>query len=127
MIRWVIVDAGPLTAFLDADDSWHGWAVERFRKIQGPLLTVEPVLTKVLWKWNRDKVLEEIRQRVREGLQGSAKRGDFMSVKEPIGDFAPLHMATQPVNNSTLLGLEIKAELQSNGFPHEPVGAGSKP
>ena len=55
MIRCVIVDAGPLTAFLDADDAWHGWAVERFKEFAGPLLTVEPVITEVLFLLRSDR------------------------------------------------------------------------
>ena len=54
MIRCVIVDAGPLTAFLDADDSWHSWAVERFKEFVGPLLTVEPVITEVMFLLRSD-------------------------------------------------------------------------
>jgi predicted nucleic acid-binding protein len=41
----VVVDTGPLTAFLDAGDAWHRWAVARFQEMEGPLVTVEPVLT----------------------------------------------------------------------------------
>ena len=55
MIRCVIVDTGPLTAFLDADDAWHSWAVERFKEFAGPLVTVEPVITEVLFLLRRDR------------------------------------------------------------------------
>lgn len=54
MIRRVIVDVGPLTAFMDAADAWHSWAVERFKEIEGPLLTVEPVLAEVAFLLKRN-------------------------------------------------------------------------
>lgn len=41
----VIVDTGPLVAFLVADDRHHSWAVARFRELPAPFLTCEPVLT----------------------------------------------------------------------------------
>jgi len=43
--RQVIVDTGPLVAFLVADDQHHAWAAERFRELPAPLWTCEPVLT----------------------------------------------------------------------------------
>lgn len=40
----VILDSGPLVAFLVDDDVHHAWAVERFSGLRPPLLTCEPVL-----------------------------------------------------------------------------------
>lgn len=54
MIRWVIVDAGPLAAFLDAADEWHRWALATFQEMKGPLLTVEPVLAEVSFLLKRN-------------------------------------------------------------------------
>lgn len=53
MIRWVIVDAGPLTAFMDAEDAWHSWAVKIFEEVEGPMLTVEPVIAEVMFLLKR--------------------------------------------------------------------------
>lgn len=53
MIRRVIVDAGPLTAFFNADDARHHWAVATLRQMEGPLLTVEPALTEVMFLLKR--------------------------------------------------------------------------
>jgi uncharacterized protein len=41
----VIVDAGPLVAFLNEREAHHGWAVDQFRLLPPFLLTCEPVLT----------------------------------------------------------------------------------
>jgi predicted nucleic acid-binding protein len=41
----VVVDAGPLVAWLDAADAWHEWAKSQFARLRPPLTTCEPVLT----------------------------------------------------------------------------------
>ncbi len=74
MIRGVIVDAGPLTAFLDADDAWHEWAVARFREFAGPLVTVEPVITEVLFLLRGDP---DAQDRMLRMVSGGALRVPF--------------------------------------------------
>lgn len=44
MTREVLLDTGPLVAFLDRRDSYHEWAKEQFAAFRAPLLTNEPVL-----------------------------------------------------------------------------------
>ena len=39
----VLLDSGPLVAYLNRTDQHHVWAVSRFEAIEGPLLTCEPV------------------------------------------------------------------------------------
>jgi uncharacterized protein len=41
----VVVDTGPIVAFLDADDQYHDWARAQFARLRPPLLTCEAVLT----------------------------------------------------------------------------------
>lgn len=41
----VVVDTGPIVAFLDADDQFHDWAKAQFGRLRPPLLTCEAVLT----------------------------------------------------------------------------------
>lgn len=43
MAQRVIVDAGPIVAYLVATDQFHGWAMEQFEAYQ-PFLTCEAVL-----------------------------------------------------------------------------------
>ena len=45
MKQCVIVDTGPLVAFLHRREAHHGWAGEQFRRFGAPLITCEPVLT----------------------------------------------------------------------------------
>ena len=40
----VIIDTGPLVAYLVRRDSDHEWAVTRFKQLQPPFLTCQPVL-----------------------------------------------------------------------------------
>jgi len=41
----IIVDTGPLVAFLVASDDHHAWAAAQFQRLPAPFLTCEPVLT----------------------------------------------------------------------------------
>lgn len=49
----IIVDTGPLTAFLVETDAHHDWAVDRFRELPAPFLTCEPVLTETFYLVSR--------------------------------------------------------------------------
>jgi predicted nucleic acid-binding protein len=42
--RNVVVDTGPLVAWLNARDGQHRWAKSQFARLRPPLLTCEPVL-----------------------------------------------------------------------------------
>ena len=41
----VIVDAGPIVAWLNARDAWHAWARDEFARLRPPLVTCEAVLS----------------------------------------------------------------------------------
>lgn len=41
----ILLDTGPLVAFLRRRDRYHQWTVEQFARIRPPALTCEPVLT----------------------------------------------------------------------------------
>ena len=41
----VVVDTGPIVALLDADETHHAWARDRFETLAPPLLTCEAVLS----------------------------------------------------------------------------------
>jgi predicted nucleic acid-binding protein len=44
-LKAVIVDTGPLVAFLNRRDRYHSWALEQFGSLPPPLLTCEAVLS----------------------------------------------------------------------------------
>jgi predicted nucleic acid-binding protein len=45
----VLLDTGPIVAFLKADDIHHAWAVDVFGQLRPPLLTCEPVLSEAVF------------------------------------------------------------------------------
>lgn len=45
----VIVDAGPLVAYLKKDDHDHAWAEAHFRELRAPLLTCDAVLSEAIF------------------------------------------------------------------------------
>ena len=44
-----ILDAGPLVAFLNARDMHHAWTAEQLKKVSGPMLTCESVLSEAVF------------------------------------------------------------------------------
>ena len=49
MIKRVIIDTGPLVAFLDRDQKHHKWAAEQVKSFEEPLLVCEAVLTETMF------------------------------------------------------------------------------
>jgi uncharacterized protein len=45
----VILDAGPLVAFINARDANHEWTVARLKELSGPMLTCEAVLSEAVF------------------------------------------------------------------------------
>ncbi len=50
----VLLDAGPLVAFLAAGIEHHGWVCEQWKRLHPPLLTCEPVLTEAAFLLKRE-------------------------------------------------------------------------
>jgi len=44
-VKSVLIDSGPLVAFLDRRDHWHRWAARHFKNAAAPFLTCDAVLT----------------------------------------------------------------------------------
>ena len=49
----ILLDTGPLFAYLSEADADHSWAVGQFAAMPGPLLTCEPVLTEAMFLISR--------------------------------------------------------------------------
>jgi predicted nucleic acid-binding protein len=52
-VRNIIVDTGPLVAFLVETDAQHAWAVERFHELPAPFHTCESILTETFYLVSR--------------------------------------------------------------------------
>jgi predicted nucleic acid-binding protein len=70
----VLIDTGPLVAYLSPRDNHHSWAVETLENLAPPIVTCEPVLTEACFLVARNRlpaaaVLEPVeRGRMRVGL-----------------------------------------------------------
>lgn len=67
----VLVDTGPLVAWLARTDTFHAWAREQFAQLPAPLLVCEPVLTEsthLLGRYGQEPaaLLQLIQKRVLE-------------------------------------------------------------
>ena len=49
----IILDTGPLVAYLLKSDHHHAWATEQFKRFQPPFWTCEPVLTEAAFLLTR--------------------------------------------------------------------------
>lgn len=71
MKRRVILDTGPLAAFLNSRDKRHDWTLTQWSSIEPPLLTCEAVISEacfLLRHWDRgaNSVLELLERKVLE-------------------------------------------------------------
>ena len=49
----VVLDTGPLVAFIDREDACHRWASEQLRSLEPPFLTCEAVISESLFLLRR--------------------------------------------------------------------------
>jgi uncharacterized protein len=50
----IIVDTGPLVAYANRRDRWHGWVVQQMKALAPPLLTCEAVLAEACFLIGRN-------------------------------------------------------------------------
>ena len=65
----IIIDTGPLVAFINYRDKYHGWTKEQWSRIAPPLLTCEAVLSEACFLLGKthggpDIVLELLKRKV---------------------------------------------------------------
>lgn len=49
----IIIDTGPIVAFLVKEDEHHDWAIEQFKRTSDSMLTCEAVLTEACYLVHR--------------------------------------------------------------------------
>ena len=69
MKRQVILDPGPLVAYLNSRDKYHEWALLQWAAIEPPLLTCEPVLSEACFllggiEGGQTAIMELVRRRI---------------------------------------------------------------
>lgn len=69
MAARVLVDAGPIVAYLHRGDAWHQAAVRFFRTWRGELLTTWPVVTEAAYLSETPKARLAIMQWLQRNLQ----------------------------------------------------------
>ena len=52
-MKSIILDTGPLVAYLRRSDQYHEWARQQFQRYRSPILTCEPVLTETAFLLSR--------------------------------------------------------------------------
>lgn len=65
----ILLDTGPLVAFLKKDEHYHQWALEQWQAIEPPLITCESVITESCFLMRRvhggrDAVLNLLKQQI---------------------------------------------------------------
>ena len=65
----LILDTGPLVAFLDHREARHSWVVETFRQLQTPFFTCEAVVTEACFISQRaPRAIEQIAEWIEIGF-----------------------------------------------------------
>ncbi len=129
----ILLDTGPLVAFLHAGDAHHQWASEQFRQFEAPLLTCEAVVAESCHLLRRipgapSRVLELIGR-------GAVKVG--MSLEHEVAAIQALHHRYRDrpasladvclVRMSELLDPSIVLTLDSDFYVYRRLGRKSIP
>jgi predicted nucleic acid-binding protein len=69
MKNFIILDTGPLVAYINQKDKYHTWAKKRFQEIAPPVLTCQAVISEACFlmrhiDWGREIILEMIERNV---------------------------------------------------------------
>lgn len=91
----ILVDAGPLVAFLHRDDDHHEESVEAFRRLREPLGTVWPAVTEAMYllgfSWRAQDALLEMIARSTPRLLPLDEL-DLERIRELVGRYQDLPM-----------------------------------
>lgn len=108
----VIVDTGPIVAYLRAPDHYHAWARHRFEELAPPFWTCEPVLTEAAFLLSRFGGAQNV-----EVLLALVRRGALrvtFSLADQVGQLLELMKRYQDVPMSLADACLVRmAELRS--------------
>lgn len=94
----IIIDTGPLVAYVNRRDRWHRWVVDQMAGLTPPLVTCEPVLTEACFLIYRaggrpSELLRKVSQRTLEiGLDIEDDASAVESLMERYAD-TPMSLA----------------------------------
>jgi len=95
-VRAVLLDTGPLAAYVNVTDQFHTWAVAQFKALEEPVLTCEPVWTEAAYLLRRrggdPKVLWPILRSGAIQIDFSLN-ADFESVTALMGRYSDVPMS----------------------------------
>lgn len=65
MSHVTIIDTGPIVAYINRNDKYHGWAKQRFQELVSPVITCQAVLSEACYltrhtKNGRETILEMV-------------------------------------------------------------------
>ncbi len=112
MRRHVLIDTGPLVAYLNARDHYHGWIKQELASITAPLLTCEAVLSEACFLLRRwPQAVQAVLELMKRGLLVTSFRLDA-----EIGPVQRLmkHYADVPMSLADACLVRM-AELQADG------------
>ena len=65
----ILLDAGPLVAYLASDEQHHAWVTEQFQRFNGPILTCETVLSEAFFLLRKSpRHLKSLRHMLQESV-----------------------------------------------------------
>lgn len=95
MTRVVLIDTGPLVAFLSAGDQHHRWAADVFEAVTGRLITCEAVISEASFVLSRDRhrrtVVLELVERM--GLELQPLSAELRTLRQMMDKYASVPMS----------------------------------
>lgn len=107
----IIIDTGPLVAYVNRRDRWHPWVSDQMAALNPPLVTCEPVLTEACFLIQRagGRPVDLIRKIAQRSLEIG------IDLEEDASGIMPMHP------RSVLQGVPARLPRQSRaGHPARP-------
>lgn len=88
----ILVDTGPLVAYLDSNDQDHDWAKDQFMRMMRPLLTCEAVIAESLFLLGRGGIDPD-------GLLNLIRRGLVVPEFSLVAEIQAIHQLMRTYRN----------------------------